>query len=296
MHFTVGLFLAVTCLLRTAGGKHHRASSSSSSSSPPPTWEDIEVAGVGRVLKVEHLDIYPAPYLKITPLSPPIRPDETALGRPDEDKGHHENIADVGNSQGLQVLSAELDRSTRRHKAGKQGRRKASSSSSAGRRRNTPFTLISGNPLKDQPNLSEGRGLTSSNEGKVLVRSEEEDPDVIEGSRQAFTLTKMDYLKKEMCKTQAFKQAIEEPGCDPVIITNQFCYGQCNSFFIPKWETKPGGAAGASAFRSVAHCRPHRGRWIRIRLHCPRQRPRRPWKRVYVVKDCKCMAQELPMT
>ncbi|ELT94529.1 hypothetical protein CAPTEDRAFT_57284, partial [Capitella teleta] len=112
--------------------------------------------------------------------------------------------------------------------------------------------------------------------------------EVIEGSQQAFSLTKADYLKEEMCKTRAFKQTIDVPGCESVVLTNHFCYGQCNSFFIPRWVGK--GDGQIDAFSSVAHCRPHRGRWVTIRLRCPGQRPRRPRKKVYVVKSCKCMA------
>jgi len=41
-------------------------------------------------------------------------------------------------------------------------------------------------------------------------------------------------LQKEWCKTEQLKQVVREKGCRKRKIINRFCYGQCNSFFIPK--------------------------------------------------------------
>lgn len=114
--------------------------------------------------------------------------------------------------------------------------------------------------------------------------------DVIQGSRRAFTITKLEYLKKEWCKTERFKQVIRDEGCLKRVIINRFCYGQCNSFFIPKSNRNDPDSA---AFKSCAFCRPRKSSNITVTLVCPNRRPRLKRRKVLVVKQCRCMAQAL---
>jgi len=132
------------------------------------------------------------------------------------------------------------------------------------------------NPLRDQPNLSTGRTSITDQ--------------IIYGSRKAFTVTKVEYLKKEWCKTEPLKQVIREEGCLQRTVVNRFCYGQCNSFFIPKSNKKD---LESAAFKSCSFCKPKRYSWITVTLRCPRRKPRFKRKRIQMIKQCKCMAQKL---
>lgn len=76
--------------------------------------------------------------------------------------------------------------------------------------------------IEDDPRST--RGGTPSAERKDRI---------ITGSKRAATITVKEYLRKDWCKTKPFQQVIHEPGCHRRRIMNRFCYGQCNSFFIP---------------------------------------------------------------
>ncbi len=135
---------------------------------------------------------------------------------------------------------------------------------------------VSTNPLRDQPNLSTGRTTVGDQ--------------IIYGSRKAFTVTKLEYLKKEWCKTEPLKQVIREEGCLQRTVVNRFCYGQCNSFFIPKSNKKD---LESAAFKSCSFCKPKRYSWITVTLRCPTRKPKFKRKRIQMIKQCKCMAQKL---
>lgn len=113
---------------------------------------------------------------------------------------------------------------------------------------------------------------------------------LIHGSKNAVTITKKEYLKKDWCKTEPFQQVVEADGCIQKRITNRFCYGQCNSFFIPKTDKED---EDASSFRSCAYCTPKVAEWVTIVLRCPSRTPPFKRKRVQIVKQCKCMAVKL---
>ncbi|XP_074659282.1 gremlin-2-like [Tubulanus polymorphus] len=137
---------------------------------------------------------------------------------------------------------------------------------------------IKNNPLKEQPNLST---KTTS-----LI------DDVIQGSRNARVVTKKSYLKREWCKTEPLKQVIREEGCLRSTIMNRFCYGQCNSFFIPR-SNKNDTLDPEAAFTSCAFCKPKKYSYIIVTLRCPNSKPKYKRRRVKRVKQCKCMAQML---
>lgn len=108
-------------------------------------------------------------------------------------------------------------------------------------------------------------------------------------SEEAMQITEKQYLRGDWCKTQPLKQRIEEPGCIPRTIANRFCYGQCNSFFIPKQA-----ASYNEAFKSCSFCKPFRVNHITVTLRCPGQNPPIKRKRVPRVKRCRCMAVDVP--
>ena len=83
-------------------------------------------------------------------------------------------------------------------------------------------------------------------------------------------------LKTDMCKAYHFKETVRHHGCKSVNIDNNMCYGQCNSFYIPK------------RFVSCSYCAPTRQEVVGVRLECPGQNPDFVIKKVSVVKECGC--------
>ena len=114
--------------------------------------------------------------------------------------------------------------------------------------------------------------------------------DMIVGSKRAITIAKMDYLRKNWCKTEKFVQVIRVEGCLKRKITNRFCYGQCNSFFIPKMSKSDKLSA---AFENCATCKPKEWDWVTVTLRCPGKLPNLQRKRIKSVKRCKCMSQNI---
>lgn len=131
---------------------------------------------------------------------------------------------------------------------------------------------------------------------------------ILKSNKNALFVTKKEYLKKDWCNTQPLIQRIREYGCKSQAFVNRFCYGQCNSFFIPK---SPGrrrrhnkkGSSGThlededlteAAFKSCASCKPRKFQWVTVTLRCPRQVPMFKKKRIQRIQQCKCMSE--PMT
>ncbi|KAG7259064.1 hypothetical protein CRUP_026596 [Coryphaenoides rupestris] len=78
--------------------------------------------------------------------------------------------------------------------------------------------------------------------------------EVLESSQEALLVTERRYLKRDWCKTQPLKQTIHEEGCVSRTIINRFCYGQCNSFYIPRHVRRE----EEGAFQSCSFCKPKR--------------------------------------
>ncbi|XP_055376611.1 homeobox protein 5-like [Condylostylus longicornis] len=57
---------------------------------------------------------------------------------------------------------------------------------------------------------------------------------ILKTTNDGVYLTKKEFLQKDWCKTEPLIQRIRESGCISRPFVNHFCYGQCNSFFIPK--------------------------------------------------------------
>lgn len=112
------------------------------------------------------------------------------------------------------------------------------------------------------------------------------------GKKNSYVITKRQHLKKEWCKTQHFTQVVREPGCKSRTIINNFCYGQCNSFFIPKSDRRN---LKEAAFVSCGFCKPSAFSTIRVTLMCPGKHYRLKRKRILKIKRCRCMAQKVDM-
>ena len=74
-------------------------------------------------------------------------------------------------------------------------------------------------PLNSISVLSERRRLITSSKGALLIM-------------------KKRFVRQDWCQTEPLKQKIKEEGCITRTIINRFCYGQCNSFYIPKHSRK----------------------------------------------------------
>ncbi|XP_052897988.1 gremlin-1-like [Anopheles moucheti] len=140
---------------------------------------------------------------------------------------------------------------------------------------------------------------------------------LLKSSKNALLVTRKEYLKKDWCKTEPLVQRIREEGCLSRTIVNRFCYGQCNSFYIPKSPKrrrhggKPTVASYSAssrrdldgdfededltgpAFRSCAFCKPKKFTWVTVTLRCPSLVPQLRRKRIQRIKQCKCIAEPL---
>ena len=83
-------------------------------------------------------------------------------------------------------------------------------------------------------------------------------------------------LKTDLCKAYHFKETVKHHGFNSVTIDNNMCYGQCNSFYIPK------------RFVSCSYCAPSIQEVVSVRLERPGQNPDFVIKKVTVVKECGC--------
>lgn len=118
-----------------------------------------------------------------------------------------------------------------------------------------------------------------------------EKPAALQSSpKDALTVTKRRYLRQDWCQSQPLIQRVGEPQCLSTTILNRFCYGQCNSFFIPKNQLK-GGESGA-AFKSCAVCQPKKTSWATVTLKCPSLVPNIRRRRVQIIHQCRCMQQQ----
>uniref|UniRef100_A0A8C3VKH0 Gremlin 2, DAN family BMP antagonist n=1 Tax=Catagonus wagneri TaxID=51154 RepID=A0A8C3VKH0_9CETA len=112
--------------------------------------------------------------------------------------------------------------------------------------------------------------------------------EVLASSQEALVVTERRYLRSDWCKTQPLRQTVHEEGCHSRTVLNRFCYGQCNSFFIPR----PGGGSLGS-FQSCAFCRPQRAAALLVELQCPGRDPPFHLRKIQKVKQCRCMSVTL---
>ncbi|XP_038071726.1 gremlin-2-like [Patiria miniata] len=105
---------------------------------------------------------------------------------------------------------------------------------------------------------------------------------------EPYEVTEKQYLRGDWCKTLPLKQRIDVEGCISRTITNRLCYGQCNSFYIPKQSSDFN-----DAFRSCSFCKPYRITTFTVSLRCPGQTPSIQRKRVEKVKQCRCVAVDV---
>ncbi|KAB0799764.1 hypothetical protein PPYR_07644 [Photinus pyralis] len=126
---------------------------------------------------------------------------------------------------------------------------------------------------------------------------------VLKSSKNALLVTKKEYLQRDWCKTEPLVQKIKEEGCLTRTVINRFCYGQCNSFYIPKNPKKRNKRKtlheqededqNGAAFKSCSFCKPKKFTWITVTLKCPTLVPIFRKKRIQRIKQCKCVATDV---
>ncbi|XP_073507057.1 DAN domain family member 5-like [Phyllobates terribilis] len=92
-----------------------------------------------------------------------------------------------------------------------------------------------------------------------------------------------DALKRSSCNALPFIQNVFRKSCAPLKFHNKFCFGQCNSFYVP------GLPSGLS--QPCTSCAPSRSRRISVPLRC--RGGRLSWEEVVLVEECDCDAPEL---
>ncbi|XP_026131768.1 gremlin-2-like [Carassius auratus] len=122
---------------------------------------------------------------------------------------------------------------------------------------------------------------TSSNTSDRRARKQE----VLASSQEALVVTERKYLKSDWCKTQPLRQTVSQEGCRSRTVINRFCYGQCNSFYIPRHVRKE-----QESFQSCAFCRPQRFTSLTVELQCPDLQPDVRYRKIQRVKQCRCMS------
>ncbi|XP_061437593.1 golgin subfamily A member 6-like protein 2 isoform X2 [Lethenteron reissneri] len=73
--------------------------------------------------------------------------------------------------------------------------------------------------------------------GGPSVHDRDAERQVLASSHEALFVTERRYLRRDWCKSQPLRQTVRERGCVPRTVINRFCYGQCNSFYIPRRAT-----------------------------------------------------------
>lgn len=161
-------------------------------------------------------------------------------------------------------------------------------------------------PQGSIPSPHKTKGNLSSERHHRLLQQK---PEVLSSSREALVVTERRYLRRDWCKTQPLRQTISEEGCHSRTVVNRFCYGQCNSFYIPRHMGPSSGqgqnrgqASGSGRknhnkaqepFQSCSFCRPHRITQLTVQLDCPDLQPPFKHRKVQRVKQCRCMSVDV---
>ena len=85
------------------------------------------------------------------------------------------------------------------------------------------------------------------------------------------------------------------------ILIHRFCYGQCNSFFIPSDVTVESGKSvidtsdfNAEYFRSCAFCMPYEYEHVTVRMRCQGKKGGRRTVRRKALRTKTCLCQSTP--
>ena len=107
----------------------------------------------------------------------------------------------------------------------------------------------------------------------VILQEIEKDP----GNK---LLDANEYLQ-DWCLVKKFNHTVKHRKCFSKTIENNFCYGQCNSMYVPSTEKNPLGIC--------SKCRADRYTYETVTLRCPFAKKKKTRSfRVQKVKSCTC--------
>ena len=93
-------------------------------------------------------------------------------------------------------------------------------------------------------------------------------------------------LNNSWCRSAFFKERITEPGCESKLVYNRFCYGQCTSFYVPRFPF--------DSVRMCNGCLPVVTERRLVQLKCPGKKNKVHLKEILLVKNCRCRADFTP--
>ncbi|KAI8479277.1 Gremlin-1 [Branchiostoma belcheri] len=264
----VGEAVCVAALLLMVGGVHLAAADGSrwrdDEGTPPEEGEDLELLAFRGLRSGEDGAVPDSGFLPTLPVFSGFTAADSR--EPSISTSYFDDSSEEGSSDEDEEDGEEFDTLSSRRK----GRRRSRTRKAGGRKPRHSASYIP-DPDKDMPNESD---------------QQIDEREILKSSRRALVVTERKYLKQDWCKTQPLRQTVRAKGCLSRTIINHFCYGQCNSFYIPKHVRKD-----AESFQSCAFCKPHRYSMITVTLRCPNLTPNFKRKRIQRVKKCKCMAK-----
>ena len=94
----------------------------------------------------------------------------------------------------------------------------------------------------------------------------------------------------QWCRTQKTRVAVTAPGCRTKFVKNNYCYGQCNSYYLPSALAENVINGGRPTF--MCHvCAPVKIRVRKVYLNCPNApHNKRKRRRVQIVEECRCVS------
>lgn len=105
-------------------------------------------------------------------------------------------------------------------------------------------------------------------------------------SGSTLLMMKRTQLRHDWCKTRMLKQVVEDDGCRPLQVHNNYCFGQCNSMYIPL-------SGDENSFESCAVCTPILAYYRVVTLKCPRLSVKYKRQKIQYIKRCRCTAAQL---
>lgn len=97
-----------------------------------------------------------------------------------------------------------------------------------------------------------------------------------------FAINASQFKPRGWCKTRSVEQIVKIPGCLPVKIVNNYCFGQCSSIYIPHYNSP------LPAFESCTACIPAKTHWRSVTLKCPKAEVKVRKHRYRHIKKCRC--------
>ena len=93
------------------------------------------------------------------------------------------------------------------------------------------------------------------------------------------------------CKATEYVQSIQEPGCLPLAVPNKYCGGSCASYFIPIPRDNLSNDVNG-IFEDCRQCEPKSYQVVQILLRCPGLNSGFKFKKIVLIKECRCRAIE----